>query len=69
VVRQVKFADGDFDVDAEVVLTAENFDDAAARILRGRGPVGDFDIDHHAFEIVPVRAAGGFVAEHAVDGL
>ncbi len=66
VVRQVKFTDGDFHVDAEIVLTAENFEDAAARILRGRGPVGDFDIDHDAFEIVPVRMSRGLVPEHAI---
>ena len=34
----------------------------------GRGPVGDLDIDDHAFQVVPVGAAGGFVAKHAVDG-
>ena len=32
--RQVKLADHDFDVDAEIVLQAENFDDASAGILR-----------------------------------
>ena len=41
-VGQVKFADHDLDVDSEVVFFAENFDDAAARLLRGAGPVGDF---------------------------
>ena len=67
-VRQVKFADGDFDVDAEVVLPAENFNDASARVLRGGGPVGDFNVDDDAFEIIPFRAARGFVSEYAVDG-
>jgi hypothetical protein len=50
----VKLADHDLDVDAEIVFFAENFDDAAARILRGAGPVGDFYIDDYAFQILPV---------------
>ena len=33
--RQVKLADHDFDVDAEVIFVAEDFDDAAARVLGG----------------------------------
>ncbi len=37
-------------------------------ILRGRGPIGDLNIDDNAFEIVPFGAQGGFVAEHAVHG-
>jgi hypothetical protein len=41
-VGQVKLADHDLDVDSEVVFFAENFDDAAARLLRGARPVGDF---------------------------
>ena len=53
-VRQVKFADHDFDVDTEIVFFAENFDDSAARVLGGAGPVGDFDVDDYAFEILPV---------------
>ena len=68
VVRQVKLADGDFDIDAEVVLEAEDFDDASAGILRGRGPVGDFDVNYHAFKIVPCGAVSGFLAENAVRG-
>ena len=50
----MKFADHDLDVDPEVVFFAENFDDAAARILRGAGPVGDFYVDYYAFQIFPV---------------
>ena len=38
-VRQVKLTDHDLDIDAEIVLVAENFDDAASGILRGRGSV------------------------------
>ncbi len=34
-VREVEFADDDFYVDAEVVFAAEDFDDSAARVLRG----------------------------------
>ena len=56
--RQMKFADHDFDVDAEIVFAAEDFDDASAGILRGGGPVGDFDVDDYAFEIVPVGRGG-----------
>ena len=67
VVGQMELADGNFHVDAEVVLAAENFEDAAARILRGRGPVRDLDIDDQAFEIVPVRVERGLVTEHAID--
>ena len=48
-VGQVKLADHDLDVDSEVVFFAENFDDAAARLLRGAWPVGDFHVDYYAF--------------------
>ena len=43
--RQAEFADHDFDVDAEIVFAAEDFDDASAGALRGGGPVGDLDVD------------------------
>ena len=66
--RQVEFADHDFDVDAEIVFAAEDFDDASAGTLGGGGPVGDFHVDDYAFQIVPVGAARGFVAEDAVYG-
>ena len=58
----MEFANRDFDVDAEVVFAAENFDDASAGILRRRRPVGDLDIDGDAFEIVPIGRVGYFVA-------
>src|SRR5262249_34682555 len=61
-VRQVELADHDFDVDAEIVLVAEDFDDFAARILRGRRPVGDFDINDYVFKIVGDGAMGDFFA-------
>ena len=64
--RQMKFADDDFDVDAEIVFVAEDLDHASARILRGRRPVGDLDVDDDAFEIVPFGAAGGFFAQNAI---
>src|SRR5579872_1996242 len=67
--REMEFADDDFDVDAEVVFAAEDFDDASAGRLSGRGPVGDLYVDDCAFEVGPVIVAGDFVAEHAVDGL
>ena len=67
-VWQVKLADRNFDVDTEVVLVAEDFNDASARILRGSRPVGDFDVDGYALEIVPFGAVRSFVAKHSVDG-
>ncbi len=67
VMRQVEFADHDFDVYAEIVFAAEDFGNASAGVLGGGGPVGDFDVDDYAFEIVPVGAARGFVAEDSVD--
>ena len=62
----MKFADHDFDVDAEIVFFAEDFDYAAARILRGAWPVGDFYVDDYAFQILPVGVAGGLIADYAV---
>src|SRR5258708_22611381 len=67
--RQVKFANCDFDVDSEVVLAPEDFDHAAARILSGRGPVGDFNVDHNPFKVVPVRFTGSLVTQHSVHRL
>ena len=61
-VWEMEFADGDFDVDAEVVFAAEDLDDASARVLRGAGPVGDFYVDDYAFEVGPVVVAGRFFA-------
>ena len=65
-VGQVKLANHDFDIDAEVVFIAENFDDAAARVLRGAGPVGDFHVDDFAIQILPVGVDGSFGADDAV---
>ncbi len=56
-------ADHDLDVRAEIVFVAQNLDHAPARILGGRGPVGDLDVDHHVFQVVPVGAARGFLAQ------
>jgi hypothetical protein len=33
--REMEFADDDFDVDTEIVFAAEDFDDFASRTLRG----------------------------------
>ena len=49
--RQMKFADRDFYVDAEIVLAAEDLDNFAAGLLRGGGPVGNLYVDYKAFEI------------------
>ena len=65
-VRQVKFANHDFDVHAEIVRVAQNFDDAAPWILRCRRPLGDLDINGNIFQIAPVSPAGGFVTKNAV---
>src|SRR5579863_542854 len=65
--REMKFADDDFDVDAEVVFATEDLDNFAACALGGGGPVGEFDVDDYAFEFRPVRVAGSFLAEDSVD--
>src|SRR5882757_425166 len=59
-------ADHDFDIDAEVVGVAENFYDAAAGILRWAGPVSDFYVYDHTFQVIPFGAAGGLFAEDTV---
>ena len=68
-VRQMEFADDDFDVDAEVIFAAKDFQDASARGLPRRGPVGDFDVDDYAFEVGPVIVMGGFVAKNSIYGV
>ena len=59
-VRQMMFADDDFDVNADVARASENFDHAAG----GREPsfriARDFDVDHPAIELgQPHTARGG----------
>ncbi len=70
-VGQVEFADHDFDVDAEIVFFAEDFDDTASRALRGAGPIGDFYVDDYPFQTLPViplkiSVASGLVADYAI---
>ena len=65
-VGQVKLADHDLDIDSKVVFFAENFDHAAARLLRGAGPVGDFHVDYCAFQILPVGVNFGFFAYDSI---
>ena len=67
--RQMKFADDDFDIDSEVVLVTQNLNHSAPRILCSRRPVGDCDIHHYTFEVVPFGAAGRLVAEDTVNRL
>ena len=67
-VRKVVLADHDFDVHAEIVLLAQDFDHATARILRRRRPIGKLDVDHYAFKILHVGVLGCLVANHAVGG-
>src|ERR1039458_9240422 len=55
--RQMKLTDDDLNVHAEVVFVAKNFVYAATRALSRRRPIGNLNIHHQAFEIVPFRAA------------
>src|ERR1019366_5068471 len=55
--RQMKLTDDDLNVHAEVVFVAKNFDYAATRVLSRRRPIGNLNIHHQAFEIVPFPAA------------
>src|SRR5581483_8089756 len=64
--QQVKLADNDFDVDTKIIFVAENLNYSPARVLGGRRPVGDLDIDDDVLEVCPVSVAGGFGAEDAV---
>ena len=64
--RQVELADHDFDVHSEIAFFAEDLDDTAARILRGRGPVGNLDVDHNTIEMLRAGVAGGLFAEHTI---
>src|ERR1700744_54329 len=57
-VRQVKFANNNFDIDAKIVLVAQDLDHPAARTLGRRWPVGDLHLDHHAFQVAPLVPAG-----------
>ena len=50
-VREVVLADDDLDIHAKVAFAAEDFDDAAAGGTGGGGPVGDLDVDDHAFQV------------------
>ena len=45
-VWKVKFADGDFYVDPEIVFAAQDFCHPAAGALRCAWPVGDFYVDY-----------------------
>ena len=65
---QVKLADHDFDIDAEIILVPEDFSHTPTGILRGCRPVRDLDINHNVFEISPVGTARGFFAEDAMLG-
>ena len=65
-VGQVKLADHDLDVDSEVVFFAENFDHAAAGLLRGAWPVGDFYVYYYAFQILRGGVDCGFFAYYSI---
>ena len=61
-VRKMKFPDHDFDIDAKIVFAAKNLDHTSARILRGRRPVDNLDIDYDAFKVVPFETPRSFLA-------
>ena len=63
---QVELADHDLDIRTKIVFVTQNLNHASARILRGRGPVGDLDVYHDIFHVVPSGAARGFLSQHAV---
>src|SRR5438128_10768094 len=65
-VRQVEFADYDFYVHPKIIRITENFDHAAAWILRRGGPVSDFDVHDHVLEIVPGGPLGGLFAQNSM---
>src|SRR6516165_6478335 len=65
-VGEMEFADDDFYVDAEIVLAPQDLDHLAAGVFGGARPSGDFYVDYDAFEVRPVRMAGGFFAQDSV---
>jgi len=65
-VRQLVLADHHFDVNAEVVGIAEDFDDAANCRAGRCGPTGDLDVDDEAFQTVVSVCGCGFAAEDAM---
>ena len=64
--RQLVFANHHFDVHAKVVGRAQHLDDTAHWRTCGRGPTGDFDINHEPFEVVVHSGGRGFGAQHAM---
>src|SRR5437016_6135386 len=66
--RQMVFANDDFDINAEVLFVSDNLEYASARLLCRGWPVRDLNIDDDVFEIAPVAAAGGFFTENAMLG-
>ena len=67
VMGQVKLADRDLDIDAEIILAPQNLNHPSARILRGRRPIGNLDVNHHALKIVPLHRRRSLGPEHAID--
>ena len=50
-VREMMFADDDFDIDAKVAWVAEHFNDAAHAVFPALWKFQDFNVDDHAVEI------------------
>ena len=66
--RQVVFADNDFDIHAEIVFIAENLNHAPSRILCSRWPIRDLNINDDVFKIGPFGAHGYSFAQYAMFG-
>src|SRR5438552_8739794 len=66
-VGEVEFADDYFDIHAEIVFMSENLDYTTARALGFGRPVGNFDVHHNTFQVIPrVGAPSCFFAENAI---
>ena len=48
--RQLVLADHHFHVDAKIIVSPEDFDDAPDGRTRGRGPTGDLDVNNEAVD-------------------
>src|SRR5579864_8734135 len=56
-VRQVMLADDDFHVHAKIVFIAQDFEDAALRVLRGCRPFRNLNVNYNSFQVLPGDSA------------
>jgi hypothetical protein len=63
---ELMLTDHHFDVDAEVIGIAEDFDDATDGRSRGSRPAGDLNVDNEAFEVVIVCGCCRFASDDAM---